>query len=39
MADNILKRVLWWGDRLPYWGDSIVADRQTTAATRHCSAP
>ena len=28
MADNILKRVLWWGDRLPYWGDSIVADKQ-----------
>ena len=28
MADNLLKRVLWWGDRLPYWGDSIVADKE-----------
>ncbi len=27
-ADNLLRRVLWWGDRLPYWGDSIVADKQ-----------
>jgi hypothetical protein len=26
-AENILKRLLWWGDRLPYWGDSIVADK------------
>jgi hypothetical protein len=26
-AEEILKRVLWWGDRLPYWGDSIVADK------------
>jgi hypothetical protein len=26
-AENILKRILWWGDRLPYWGDSIVADK------------
>ena len=26
-AENILQRVLWWGDRLPYWGDSIVADK------------
>jgi hypothetical protein len=26
-AENILKRVLWWGDHMPYWGDSIVADR------------
>jgi hypothetical protein len=26
-AENILRRVLWWGDRLPYWGDSIVADK------------
>ena len=26
-AEDILKRVLWWGDRLPYWGDSIVADK------------
>ena len=27
-ADDLLGRVLWWGDRLPYWGDSIVADKQ-----------
>jgi len=26
-AGNILKRILWWGERLPYWGDSLVADR------------
>jgi hypothetical protein len=26
-AENILKRILWWGERMPYWGDSIVADR------------
>jgi hypothetical protein len=26
-AESILKRVLWWGQRLPYWGDSIVADK------------
>jgi len=26
-AENILKRLLWWGDRMPYWGDSIVAER------------
>ncbi len=26
-AENILKRILWWGDRMPYWGDSIVAER------------
>lgn len=25
-ADNILKRILWWGERLPYWGDSLVAN-------------
>jgi hypothetical protein len=22
---DILRRTLWWADRLPYWGDSIVA--------------
>ena len=27
-ADDLLRRVLWWGCRLPYWGDSIVADKQ-----------
>ena len=26
-AENLLQRILWWGDRLPYWGDSIVADK------------
>jgi hypothetical protein len=25
-ADDILSRVLWWADRLPYWSDSIVAN-------------
>lgn len=25
-ADEILKRILWWGARMPYWGDSIVAN-------------
>ncbi len=26
VAEDILKRILWWGERLPYWGDSIVAN-------------
>jgi hypothetical protein len=26
-AEALLKRILWWGDRMPYWGDSITADR------------
>ncbi|GMW00203.1 MAG: hypothetical protein AMXMBFR84_13410 [Candidatus Hydrogenedentota bacterium] len=26
-ADDILRRILWWGEHLPYWGDSIVADK------------
>jgi hypothetical protein len=26
-GEDILKRCLWWGSRLPYWGDSIVAER------------
>lgn len=26
-AENILKRILWWGDHMPYWGDSLVANR------------
>ncbi|MHB9069518.1 MAG: MGH1-like glycoside hydrolase domain-containing protein [Sedimentisphaerales bacterium] len=25
-AENILKRILWWGQRMPYWGDSFVAN-------------
>ena len=27
-ADDLLRRVLWWGYQLPYWGDSIVADKK-----------
>ncbi len=26
-AENILQRCTWWGSRMPYWGDSIYADR------------
>jgi hypothetical protein len=26
VAEEILKRILWWGQRLPYWGDSLVAN-------------
>lgn len=26
-ADDILRRCIWWGSRMPYWGDSIVAER------------
>ena len=26
VAGNLLQRILWWGERLPYWGDSIVAN-------------
>jgi hypothetical protein len=26
IADNIFKRLLWWGERMPYWGDSFYAD-------------
>lgn len=25
-ADDLLQRHLWWGQRLPYWGDSMVAN-------------
>jgi len=25
-ADGLLARVLWWGERLPYWGDSMTAN-------------
>lgn len=25
-AVDILRRILWWGDRLPYWSDSLVAN-------------
>ena len=26
-AEDILHRILWWGERMPYWGDSIVANQ------------
>jgi hypothetical protein len=26
-AEEILKRTLWWGERLPYWGDSMLANQ------------
>ena len=26
-AEDILQRILWWGERMPYWGDSIVANQ------------
>jgi hypothetical protein len=25
-AEDILRRILWWGERLPYWGDSFAAN-------------
>lgn len=25
-AADILKRILWWGERVPYWGDSFAAN-------------
>jgi len=25
-AEDIMRRILWWGERLPYWGDSQVAN-------------
>ena len=25
-ASDMLRRVLWWGERVPYWGDSFVAN-------------
>jgi hypothetical protein len=25
-AADILRRILWWGERLPYWGDSFAAN-------------
>ncbi|MEN6642391.1 MAG: hypothetical protein ABFE08_08105 [Armatimonadia bacterium] len=27
LAEDILQRILWWGARMPYWGDSIVANQ------------
>jgi hypothetical protein len=26
LAEDIFKRILWWGERMPYWGDSFYAD-------------
>jgi hypothetical protein len=26
-AEDLLGRVLWWGERIPYWGDSFVANQ------------
>jgi len=26
VADEIIKRILWWGQKMPYWGDSLVAN-------------
>jgi hypothetical protein len=26
-ADDIIRRILWWGKHTPYWGDSMVAER------------
>lgn len=26
VAEDMLRRILWWGERMPYWGDSIVAN-------------
>jgi hypothetical protein len=27
VAEDLVRRTLWWGEKLPYWGDSIVADK------------
>ena len=27
LAEDLLRRILWWGDRLPYWSDSLVANQ------------
>lgn len=26
VSEEILKRILWWGERVPYWGDSFAAN-------------
>jgi hypothetical protein len=26
-ADDLLQRIFWWGQRMPYWGDSLVANQ------------
>ena len=25
-SEDILRRILWWGERVPYWGDSFAAN-------------
>lgn len=25
-AEDLFRRTLWWGERMPYWGDSLVAN-------------
>ncbi|OGV74560.1 MAG: hypothetical protein A3K19_04860 [Lentisphaerae bacterium RIFOXYB12_FULL_65_16] len=27
LAEDVLRRILWWGERLPYWSDSLVANQ------------
>jgi hypothetical protein len=42
-AADLLQRTLWWGDRMPYWGDSFVANqveyRKDTPLQSDISAP
>jgi hypothetical protein len=42
-ASDLLQRTMWWGDRVPYWGDSFVANqveyRQDTPLQSDISAP
>jgi len=42
-AADLLQRTLWWGDRMPYWGDSFVANqveyRKDTPLQSDLSAP
>jgi len=26
VADEIINRIMWWGQKMPYWGDSLVAN-------------
>lgn len=26
IADDIFRRILWWAEKMPYWGDSMVAN-------------
>jgi hypothetical protein len=42
-AGDLLQRTLWWGERMPYWGDSFVANqveyRKDTPLQSDLSAP